>query len=173
MKLELKSIKYTEWMSEETLCFTANLWVDGKVFAEVSNQGHGGCTDVHMHSKSVFGKSGKRTSFYRQLKEVQAHCKSMPSLEPCALFGAEGLKTFSEGLPMSLELWCNMEVEEFLARRDLNRKLKSHVLFLMEGKDGIYQTKFHPTVTDGSWKDGRRILNDMSEVDALAIWKAN
>ena len=33
MNLELKSIKYTEWMSEETLCFTANLWVDGKVFA--------------------------------------------------------------------------------------------------------------------------------------------
>lgn len=169
MKLELKSIKYTEWMSQETLCFTANLWVDGKVFAEVSNQGHGGCTDVHMHSKSVFGKSGKRTSFYRRLKEVEAHCKSMPNLEPCALF--------HDGLPMDLELWCNMEVEAFLARRDMKRKLKSHVLFQIEGKDGIYQSKYHPRETDGSWtvfgSEKRRILNDMSEVDALAIWRAN
>jgi len=148
----------------ETLCFTANLWVDGKVFAEVSNQGHGGCTDVHMHCKSEFGKAGKRTSFYRVLKEVEAHCNAMPNLEPCALFG--------EGLPMDLELWCNMEVEAFLARRDMKRKLKSHVLFQIEGQDGIYQTKYHPTVTDGSWNNGRRILNDMPLEAALEIWNS-
>ena len=133
-----------------------------KVFAEVSNQGHGGCTDVRPHSKF---KLDSTMPFYRVLKEVEAHCNAMPNLEPCALFG--------EGLPMDLELWCNMEVEAFLARRDMKRKLKSHVLFQMQGKDGIYQTKYHPTVTDGSWKNGRRILNDMSEVDALAIWRAN
>jgi len=162
MELQLKSIKYTEWMSEETLCFTANLYVDGKVFAEVSNQGHGGSTDFRPHSKF---KTEGAMPFYRKLKEVEAHCEAMPNLEPCELF--------DEGLPMDLELWCNMEVESWLARRDLNRKLKSHVLFQMEGKDGIYQTKYHPTVTDGSWQKGRRILNDMSEADALDIWRAN
>ena len=87
------------------------------------------------------------------------------NLEPCELF--------DEGLPMGLELWCNMEVESWLARRDMKRKLKSHVLCQIEGKDGIYQTKYHPTVTDGSWQNGRRILNDMSEADALDIWRAN
>ena len=162
MELQLKSIKYTEWMSEETLCFTANLYVDGKVFAEVSNQGHGGSTDFRPHPKF---KTEGATYFYRKLKEVEAHCEAMPNLEPCELF--------DEGLPMGLELWCNMEVESWLARRDLNRKLKSHVLFQMEGKDGIYQTKYHPTVTDGSWQKGRRILNDMTEAAALDIWRAN
>ena len=162
MELQLKSIKYTEWMSEETLCFTANLYVDGKVFAEVSDQGHGGSTDFRPHPKF---KTEGATYFYRRLKEVEAHCEAMPNLEPCELF--------DEGLPMGLELWCNMEVESWLARRDLNRKLKSHVLFQMEGKDGIYQTKYHPTVTDGSWKNGRRILNDMPEAAALDIWRAN
>jgi len=76
-----------------------------------------------------------------------------------------------------LELWCNMEVEAWLARRDMKRKLKSHVLFQIEGQDGIYQTKYHPRETDGSWtvfgSEKRRILNDMSEADALAIWRAN
>jgi len=162
MNLELKSVKYTEWMSEETLCFTANLWVDGKVFAEVSSQGHGGSTDFRPHSKF---KTEGATYFYRRLKEVEAHCEAMPNLDPCELF--------DEGLPMCLELWCNMEVEAFLARRDLKRKLKSHVLFQMQGKDGIYQSKYHPTVTDGTWKNGRRILNDMSEAAALSIWRAN
>jgi len=168
MKLELKSIKYTEWMSEETLCFTANLWVDGKVFAEVSNDGHGGCHRIYMHDKSEFGKAGKRTSFYRVLKEVEAHCNAMPNLEPCALFG--------EGLPMDLELWCNMEVDAWLARRDMKRKLKSHVLFQIEGQEGIYQTKYHPRKTDGSWtvfgSEKRRILNDMPLETALEIWNS-
>jgi len=162
MELQLKSIKYTEWMSEETLCFTANLYVDGKVFAEVSSQGHGGSTDFRPHPKF---KTEGATYFYRKLKEVEAHCEAMPNLEPCELF--------DEGLPMCLELWCNMEVESWLARRDMKRKLKSHVLCQIEGKDGIYQTKYHPTVTDGSWQNGRRILNDMSEADALDIWRAN
>ena len=162
MNLELKSIKYTAWMSEETLCFTANLYVDGKVFAEVSSQGHGGSTDFRPHSKF---KTEGATYFYRRLKEVEAHCEAMPNLDPCELF--------DEGLPMDLELWCNMEVEAFLARRDMKRKLKSHVLFQMQGKDGIYQSKYHPTVTDGTWKNGRRILNDMSEAAALSIWRAN
>ena len=162
MELQLKSIKYTEWMSEETLCFTANLYVDGKVFAEVSSQGHGGSTDFRPHPKF---KTEGATYFYRKLKEVEAHCEAMPNLEPCELF--------DEGLPMGLELWCNMEVEAFLARRDLKRKLKSHVLFQMQGKDGIYQSKYHPTVTDGTWKNGRRILNDMPEAAALDIWRAN
>ena len=162
MELQLKSIKYTGWMSEETLCFTANLYVDGKVFAEVSNQGHGGSTDFRPHPKF---KTEGATYFYRKLKEVEAHCEAMPNLEPCELF--------DEGLPMGLELWCNMEVESWLARRDMKRKLKSHVLCQIEGKDGIYQTKYHPTVTDGSWQNGRRILNDMPEAAALDIWRAN
>ena len=165
MNLELKSVKYTAWMSEETLCFTANLYVDGKVFAEVSSQGHGGSTDFRPHSKFKLNTTEGAMPFYRQLKEVEAHCEAMPNLEPCELF--------AEGLPMCLELWCNMEVEAFLARRDMKRKLKSHVLFQMQGKDGIYQSKYHPTVTDGTWKNGRRILNDMPEAAALSIWRAN
>ena len=46
-KIELKNIKYSEFASEETHCYRATLYVDGKRFATVGNQGHGGCDYVH------------------------------------------------------------------------------------------------------------------------------
>lgn len=44
MKLELKSVKFSEAFSEETNCFTADLFANGKKIAYVKNDGHGGCT---------------------------------------------------------------------------------------------------------------------------------
>ena len=43
MKIELKNIKYAAFASEETSCYEATLWVDGKKIGTVSNDGHGGC----------------------------------------------------------------------------------------------------------------------------------
>jgi len=46
-RLALKSFKTVKWMSEETLCFTALVHLDGKLIGEASNEGHGGCTFIH------------------------------------------------------------------------------------------------------------------------------
>ena len=46
MKLELKNIKYFASGSQETPCYTATVYVDGKKAIYVSNNGHGGC-DKH------------------------------------------------------------------------------------------------------------------------------
>lgn len=35
-------------MSEETIAFTADLHLDGKLIAYVKNSGHGGCNDFHF-----------------------------------------------------------------------------------------------------------------------------
>ena len=48
MNLELKNVKYYESMSEETPCFQADLFINGKKIASVKNTGHGGCTDYHI-----------------------------------------------------------------------------------------------------------------------------
>ena len=40
-KIELKNIKYAAFASEETHCYEATLYVDGKRFAYISNDGHG------------------------------------------------------------------------------------------------------------------------------------
>ena len=46
-KLMLKKVKVHEDMSEETICFSADLYDDGKLVAHVKNDGRGGCNDVY------------------------------------------------------------------------------------------------------------------------------
>jgi len=41
MKIELKNFKHAAFASEETLCFTASVYVDGKRLFEASNSGKG------------------------------------------------------------------------------------------------------------------------------------
>lgn len=48
MKLELKKVKFYDELSEETLCYTAELHVDGKKVATVKNDGRGGCSSVYF-----------------------------------------------------------------------------------------------------------------------------
>ncbi len=47
-RVTLKSFKPIKSMSEETVCFTANVYLDGKLIGEAANEGHGGCTFVHF-----------------------------------------------------------------------------------------------------------------------------
>jgi len=47
-RITIKSFKTVKWMSEETICFTASVLIDGKVIGEASNEGHGGCTFIHF-----------------------------------------------------------------------------------------------------------------------------
>jgi len=162
MKLELKNIKHTSWASEETHCYQASLYVDGKPVAIVSNDGHGGCDRDYDHPKF-------KGDYRATMKAVDAYFKSLPKTDACDIF--------PEGMEQELEFWCADQVNNFLVSHELKKKLKSHVLFQFKYKDGIYQSKYHPTVTDGDWVinkqagETRRILNDMPFADALAIWK--
>ena len=52
MRIELKNIKHFESMSEETLCFNASLYVDGRKVGAVSNRGHGGCHEYGFDMKT-------------------------------------------------------------------------------------------------------------------------
>lgn len=45
MKITLKAIKHSKFASQETDCYTANLYVDGTKIGTVSNAGHGGCDE--------------------------------------------------------------------------------------------------------------------------------
>lgn len=55
MKLDLRKIKYFDEMSEETPCFTAQIWENGKHVADVKNDGHGGGNMVnHIHNVNTY-----------------------------------------------------------------------------------------------------------------------
>ena len=166
MKLELKNIKHTAWASEETHCYQASLYVDGKPVATVSNDGHGGADRYYDHPKCVYSR---RSAWCDKMQEVHEYFASLPKTNPCDIFPG--------GMEQTLEFWCADQVNDWLSARELKKKLKSHVLFQLKYKDGVFQTKFHPTVTNGEWVinkqsgETRRILNDMPFDEALAIWK--
>ena len=67
-KVELKKIDYNERMSQETSCFIANLYINGKLVGECTNDGWGGCTNYYGNSKEN----------NQLLNEVNKYFKSLP-----------------------------------------------------------------------------------------------
>jgi len=49
MKIELKNLKINQAFSEETTCFMADVFVNGKKVAHARNDGRGGCTDYYPY----------------------------------------------------------------------------------------------------------------------------
>src|SRR6476659_1764412 len=69
-KLELKNVKFYESMSEETNCFQADLFVNGKKVSYVRNEGQGGCTDYNAYP-----------NMREQLKEAEAYALAQPEIK--------------------------------------------------------------------------------------------
>ena len=67
MKIELKNVKVNQAFSEETTCFIADVFVNGKKVAHAKNDGRGGCTDYYHYE-------GQR----ELLNQVEKFCKSLP-----------------------------------------------------------------------------------------------
>ena len=143
MKLELKNIKHTAWASEETHCYQASLYVDGKPVATVSNDGHGGADRYYDHPKCVY--SG-RSAWCDKMQEVHEYFKSLPHTH-------------------SLEFWCADQVNDWLSARELKKNLKKSYVYHFADGAGMFAHKLRPASTVAV------VLNDMPFADALAIWK--
>ena len=106
MNLEMKAIKFSEWASEETYCYQANVYLDGKPLAMVSNDGHGGCDRDYSHDKF----KGDYREYRQTMTKIDEYFKSLPNTEPC--------KYFPEGMEQTFELWCGEQVTSFLYKKD-------------------------------------------------------
>ena len=154
MKLELKNIKHTSWASEETHCYQASLYVDGKPVAIVSNDGHGGADRYYDHPKFKGGKS----AWCDKMQEVHEYFKSLPNTPS---------EWSPEGMEQCLEFWCADQVNDWLSARELKGKLKKQFLFQFADKVGVFAHKTRPSRAHKA-----TILNDLPFDEALAIWKA-
>lgn len=47
-EITVKNVKIAEFMSEETVCFTATVYENGKKIGEAKNDGQGGCTSIYL-----------------------------------------------------------------------------------------------------------------------------
>lgn len=110
MKIELKNVKVNKALSEETACFSATLYIDGKKAAEVSNRGQGGCNEFRFSDRVLEQK------FYDW-------CKSQP---------AE--KTEYGELSMDSDLFINLLIEKQENDKYLRKQLKNKVFYRLKDK---------------------------------------
>lgn len=117
MKIELKKLKIANHLSEETLAYTAEVWIDGKLAFHAKNNGHGGCDH--------FYKAGEITE-----REVDDWIRTnLPQLD----YGDPSLETVVGDLIARME-----------AVKKLNRMLKTKVV-MIDSQDQVYTVKCEPT----------------------------
>jgi hypothetical protein len=152
MKLELKNIKHTAWASEETHCYQASLYVDGKPVAIVSNDGHGGADRDYPHPKF-------KGDYRAQMRDVSRY---FSGLRRTAV-----TEWSPEGMEQCLEFWCCDQVNDWLSARELKKKLRKEFLFQFADRVGVFAHKTRPSRAAGV----AVVLNDLPFDEALSIWK--
>ena len=117
-KIELNNLKHSDFASQETYCFEASVYIDGKKAGTVSNQGCGGCHSYHPNT------------LYPLLK---AEADKLPP-EQWDL-GGQSLTITPDADTIISEL-----VTEALQAKDLKAGMRRRILFI--GEDGsVYETK--------------------------------
>ena len=110
MKIELKSIKFSEAMSEETNAFTANLYINGKKVGYCKNQGHGGCTDYNADSPE-----DRKT-----IADAETYCKALPKIKWKTMEFDQSLESVIDQL---LEDWLKAKETKKFERKMLKAVL--------------------------------------------------
>ena len=173
MKLELKNIKHSKFASEETYCYQAKVYVNGKPMIEVSNDGQGG-SDFQWALKPFTEKD---------LDKVRDWCiKNLPKWK----FENNGKVEMCD---TDLEMWCGEEVNKFLVSRDLKRKLNKKIIYeqnkelweysfkgvkkleqkhLISFVNGVAKAKVE---NNENWKNVTAILNTLPFDKALEIYR--
>jgi len=108
MKIELKNINHSEFASHETFCYEANLYVEGKPFAHVRNDGQGGADYLYRDDRFLDGEAWNKCHAL-----VKIHCADK--------FRWELGDGWREG---SIETACHELMTDYLIRKDLNKALK-------------------------------------------------
>lgn len=104
MQVELKNIKYAEFASEETSCFQAAIYIDGKRAGEVSNSGKGGCNNYHP---------------YQLEKTLNDYAKTLPKI-----------KFQNDEFEQDADTMIGELLTNHLHIKDLKRAMQSRIVFV-------------------------------------------
>ena len=116
-KLEVKNISHYARGSEETPCYNATVYVNGKKAVEVSNDGHGGSDRQHTYPESGF-----------RLQDIDKWCVEKFGQETWEYNG----KTYSTDL--DLEHYCHQELYNWLDAKELKKELKKNYVCVEKDK---------------------------------------
>ena len=140
MNISLKRLLVVERMSEETLCFTADIAVDGKTIGSVKNDGRGGCNFYHWNDHAVGAK-------------IEAHAKSVDA----SGYNFEHLDRLLDGM-----------ISKAQEEKQFKRWCKTRVVFRLKGdKDGewrniklLYNKAIHRPQLEKRYPNLEEVLNE-------------
>ena len=103
MKIEIKNIKHYESMSEETNCFQATIYIDGKKAGTASNRGYGDPINIVP---------------YELHKSINDYAKTLPAIKYENMEFEQDAETIIGGL-----------LTDWLIAQDLKKTMSSRILF--------------------------------------------
>jgi hypothetical protein len=124
MEIKLKNIKINDSFSEETTCFTADIYADGKKVGTAKNDGHGGDT----WCRPLYSEDDNVNHAQRKLFElVEIYCKTLPD---------RTVQLHEDREPFTYSMNLETVVDDLLAEH-LDEKFKKKMVKDME-KGVIY-----------------------------------
>lgn len=112
MHIELKKLKINKQLSEETTCFSAEVWIDGKKAGLASNRGCGGPNEYWFDDRALE-------------QEFYTFCKSLPPLPPD--------ETYDRELAMDEDLYLGQLINRFEVRKQIERWCKKQTVYKLKG----------------------------------------
>ena len=126
MEAELRKVKVSRQLSEETTAFTAQLWVDGEHVGNVKNAGQGGNNQL---TPAGDGEG------WAKIHAFEEWCKTLPAVEDDR-FGT---------LKMDSDFYLSRMLDAYEETKQLQRWCKTKtVIRLKGGRDDEYATYKKP-----------------------------
>ena len=114
MDLQLKNVKFSEHMSEETNAFTSDVYFRGQKVGYAKNDGHGGCTNVMSYGLEKI----------EQFNEAVVYCKTLPKID----LSMDGDKPYL--IDSNLENQVDNLFEAWLIKKEITRKSNKGIYYL-------------------------------------------
>lgn len=125
MKIELKKIKYSEWGSEETNCFQASIYLNGKEVGYCNNDGKGGCTNYNRIPNVD----------YKVIQEMEEYCKRLP-----AIVYTKEKDGYDFKIDMTLEHYLDNLLFDYLKAKEKAKLTKKMDKAILIGNEFTYQS---------------------------------
>mgnify|MGYP003661513546 CR=1 FL=1 len=161
MKITLKNIKHSEFASHETNCFQADIYIAGKPFACVSNDGVGASDMHYKHPKNP------TNNFHADLRKIDEQLKA----DYPESYGLDGI--------------VSDVLVDYLVTKDVKKLMSRNMIVFEKGEKGYYKygkKKYNITKERMGWfnnqmwqkfKDNWVCINQMPIAEAVAYFKSN
>lgn len=134
MKIELKNFKHYDRLSEETLCFVGNIWVNGIKCGYAENSGKGGCTSYHHEG----------TQESRELiRQAEEYCLKLPPIVYKSSISDKDIEIDMNLTNYIDDLCCELvkKKEKDAIAKKLNKEMQKAILIGIDnGTDITYQS---------------------------------